>query len=208
MSVAWSELYTRRRDIQRRFGRVHALPLIKRVRHALVPHVREGARVLDVGAGARKVLKVLERDVGPVSYESVDPDTSGVHEHAQIADVTETYDVVVSFEVVEHVPPDQVQAWLADVIARVGDGGRLFLSTPNTYHPQEFQRDMTHRTPCAYDQLAGLVEALGLEVTAIHRVYADAWHRRILRRYVFGWLFRLLSLDYARQILITARRSA
>ena len=48
MTVPWSELYARRRDIQRRFGRIHDLPLAKRVRHTFVSHVREGMRVLDV----------------------------------------------------------------------------------------------------------------------------------------------------------------
>ncbi len=206
MSVPWSELYERRRAVQRRFGRVHALPLVKRVRHVLVPHVKPGMRVLDVGAGARRVREILERDVGDVQYESVDPDPAGGHEHTSIDDAVGPFDVVVSLEVVEHIEPSEVQAWLRDVVQQVGPGGRLVISTPNTYHPQEFQRDMTHRTPCAYDQLAGLLEALGLTVESIHRVHADAAWRLVLRRYVFGWLFRLLALDYARQIVITAQR--
>lgn len=207
MSVAWAELFARRREIQRRFGGIHSLPLAKRVHRVLVPHVGSGQRVLDVGAGGRKVFQILQRDVGQVRYTSVDPDPSGRHDHATIADVAGEFDVVVSFEVIEHIAPDDVVDWARAVVARVGPGGRLFISTPNTWHPQEFQRDMTHKTPCAYDQLAGLLEHLGLTVESIHRVYADAWWRRVMRRYVFGWLFRLLNLDYARQILVTARRS-
>lgn len=208
MTVPWSELYARRRDIQRRFGRIHALPVTKRARRVIAPQVRPGMRVLDVGAGARRVAEVLARDVGSVAYESVDPDGAGTHEHASLDTVEGTFDVVVSLEVIEHVPPDDVQAWVSAVAERVGPGGRLFVSTPNTYHPQEYLRDMTHRTPCAYDQLAGLLEASGLTVESIHRVYADTFWRRLLRRHALGWLFRLLSLDYARQVLISAVRAS
>ena len=84
-------------------------------------------------------------------------------------------------------------------------GGRLILSTPNTYYPPAYLRDATHRTPLCYDELAGLLAAAGYEVEAIYRIYHDPLHRRLLRQYVFGWLFRLIGIDFARQIVVVAR---
>ena len=56
--------------------------------------------------------------------------------------------------------------------------------------------------------LAGLVAAAGFEVTRVERVYHDPVHRRLLRQYLFGWLFRMIGIDYARQIVLVARRPA
>ncbi len=206
MPDAWSDLYERRRDIQRRFGSIYDLPLVKRVHKELLPLVADAAAVLDVGAGAKRVGQILERERPSATYTSVDPDTRHPHDHAHIADVSGTFDVVTAFEVIEHIDRDDIAAWLAAIAERVKPNGHLVLSTPNVYHPNEYARDATHRTPLCYDQLAGMIEASGLTVTRIARGYADSAVRRVLRRFVFGWLFRLLSLDYARQVVVVSRR--
>jgi hypothetical protein len=54
--------------------------------------------------------------------------------------------------------------------------------------------------------LAALVEGAGLHVERIARIYHDPLHRKLLRRYLFGWLFRLIGIDFARQIALVARR--
>ena len=84
----------------------------------------------------------------------------------------------------------------------------MLLSTPNTFYPPAYLRDATHRTPLCYDELAGLVTAAGLEVTRVARVYHDPVHRRFLRQYCLGWLFRLIGIDYARQIVLVAHKPA
>jgi hypothetical protein len=84
-------------------------------------------------------------------------------------------------------------------------GGRLVLSTPNTFYPPAWLRDATHRTPLCYDELAGLVSATGLEVTRIVRTHNDPLPRRWLRRYAFGWLFRLIGIVFAPQIVVVAQ---
>ncbi len=40
----------------------------------------------------------------------------------------------------------------------------------------------------------------------IVRIYHDPVHRKLLRRYLFGWLFRMISIDFARQIVLVARK--
>jgi hypothetical protein len=78
----------------------------------------------------------------------------------------------------------------------------LVLSTPNVFHPPAYLRDVTHRTPLCYDELAGLVTGAGLEIEHVYRIYNDPLPRMLLRRYAFGWLFRLLGIDFARQIAV------
>ena len=51
---SWSEQYKLRREAARRFGRIFALPIVRRVRDVLLECVADGARVLEVGAGDRR----------------------------------------------------------------------------------------------------------------------------------------------------------
>ena len=46
----------------------------------------------------------------------------------------------------------------------------------------------------------------GLRVERMVRIYHDPLHRKLLRRYAFGWLFRLIGIDFSRQIVLVARR--
>ncbi|MHB1037269.1 MAG: hypothetical protein ACYC35_22000 [Pirellulales bacterium] len=70
-----------------------------------------------------------------------------------------------------------------------------------------FPYNAPHRTPLGYDLLGGMVELAGLDVERIARVYNDPLHRIALRRFVFGWLFRLLGIDFAGQIVLVARKA-
>ncbi|HVX62297.1 MAG TPA: hypothetical protein VHC19_16895, partial [Pirellulales bacterium] len=80
--------------------------------------------------------------------------------------------------------------------------------TPNTYYPPAYLRDVTHRTPLCYDELAALVASAGGRVVRINRVYHDPIHRKLMRRYLFGWLFRMIGIDFARQIVLIAEKPA
>jgi len=204
--ISWSAIYAARRGAQAKFGRVFQLPIARRVREVLATCITADARVLEIGAGDRHLAQWLARTKPHVSYRSLDIDPEGQHDYRDLADVTESLECVFALEVVEHLALEQVPPWLAQIRARLVPGGWLVLSTPNTYYPPAFLRDATHRTPWCYDELAGFVAASGLEVERIFRIYHDPIHRAFLRRYAFGWLFRLIGIDFARQIVLVARR--
>jgi SAM-dependent methyltransferase len=201
---SWSELYQHRRAAAARFGKIFALPLVKRVREVLLSCVNDGARVLEVGAGDRGMLAWLRQERRDVTYESMDIDRNGAHEYHDLAAITQTYDCVCAFEVIEHLTLDEIPPWLRKLGELLRPGGRLVLSTPNTYYPPAYLRDATHRTPLCYDELAGLVQSAGFDVERIVRIYHDPLPRRLLRQYLFGWLFRLIGIDFARQIVLVA----
>jgi SAM-dependent methyltransferase len=204
---SWSRQYHARRAIAARFGKsVFWLPIARRVREVLVANVADGARVLEVGAGERDMGEWLARLRRDVRYESCDPDPEGRHEYRSLAEPTGPYDCVCAFEVVEHLALDEIRDWLPRLAALLRPGGRLILSTPNTFYPPDFLRDATHRTPLCYDELGGLVDLAGLRTIQLVRIYHDPLWRKFARRYLFGWLFRLIGIDFARQIVLVAER--
>jgi hypothetical protein len=203
---SWSQLYKSRRAIAARFGSIFALPIVKRVRDVLLEQVNDGACVLEVGAGDRAFQRVLADERRDVSYESMDIDPAGQHDYRSLDCVDRAYDGVCAFEVIEHLPLAEIGPWLARLRELLRPGGWLVLSTPNTFYPPAYLRDATHCTPLCYDELGGLVETAGLRVERIVRIYHDPVHRKLLRRYLFGWLFRLIGIDFARQIVLVARK--
>ncbi len=200
--------YQARRAAKKKFGPIHGLPLAKRASSLLLQHARDQMRVLEVGAGDRRMKDHLQRRFQNICYESLDPDPEGPHEYRCWDQVPEGYDLIFAFEVLEHIPVKQVPEFLWEMQRRMNPGGVLLLSTPNVYCPHRYLYDATHCTPLCYDELAGLVQLAGLDVQAIYRTYHEPWLRKVVRRWLFGWLFRLLMLDYAPQIVLVARKSA
>jgi len=203
---SWSALYRHRRAAHARFGDLYHLPLAKRASDVVIDSARDAKWLLEVGAGDRRLAQKLARFYPACNYRSLDIDPEGQHDYRSFDQLDRTFDCLVALEVVEHLTLDEIRAWLLDLHHALRAGGTLVLSTPNTYYPPAYLRDATHRTPLCYDELAGLLTAAGFEVTRILRIYNDPVPRIILRRFLLGWLFRALGLDYARQIVVVAKK--
>lgn len=203
---SWSKQYAARQKVAERFGKIHQLPIRRRVREVLRSYVNPGDEVLEIGAGDRGMGNWLAEQRPGVRYFSLDPDPALPHDFRSLDEVPAKFDCIYSFEVVEHIPWDQIPGWLSRIAGLLHPGGRLLLSTPNTFYPPDFLRDATHCTPLCYDELGGVVERSGLKVSGIYRIYHDPVHRAFLRRYAFGWLFQMLGLDFAKQIVLAAEK--
>ena len=203
---SWSEQYNFRRAVAARFGRLFDLPLARRVRDVLVDVVRDAHDVLEVGAGDRRMKQWLDKKRRGVSYRSMDIDPRGAHDYRELDQIDRAFDCIFAFEVAEHIAFEDLPRWLAQLHELLKPGGHLVLSTPNTFYPPAYLRDASHRTPLCYDELGGLLEAAGLRVTRIVRIYNDPLWRMFVRRWLFGWLFRLVGIDFARQIVVVARK--
>jgi len=205
---SWSNQYANRRAIAARFGGVFSIPLAKRARDVLLEQTDDGFAVLEVGAGDRRMKRLLQQRREDVSYRSLDIDPHGEHDFRSWSDVDEPFDVVFAFEVVEHLGIGELSEMLRQMARCLNPGGRLILSTPNIYYPPAYLRDITHRTPLCFDELGALVESAGLRVQRILRIYNDPVHRLVLRRFLLGWLFRTMGIDFARQIVLVAEKPA
>lgn len=197
----------RRRAAAAKFGKsIFKLPITRHLRDLVLAAIPRHGRVLEVGAGARRNKELLARRRPGASYESLDIDPQGDHEYREWSEVAGTYDCVLALEVIEHLRLEEIPPWLGQISVVLRPGGRLVISTPNTFYPPAFLRDVTHQTPLCYDELAGLIEGAGMTVERIDRIYNDPLPRMLLRRFALGWLFRTLGIDFAKQIAVTARR--
>lgn len=129
---AWNELY------------IHSAK-----RYLFASEQVQGMRVLDLGCGtgygakilARQAQQVIAADVDafPLRYgEQTYPDARIQRVHiAPISDKqglpfeTGSFDAVVSFEVIEHVPVEQMEAFFAEIARVLRPDGMVILSTPN-----------------------------------------------------------------------------
>ena len=203
---SWSLLYQHRKRAAQRFGSVFDLPLQRHVRTIVVAALGDASTVLEIGAGDRRYREHLRRAHPRVEYRSCDIDPQQAHDYRSLDEIHETFDGVFALEVIEHLPVEAIGPWLDAIRRCLTPGGCLVLSTPNTFYPPAFLRDATHRTPLCYDELAGLVSAAGLSVERLMRVHHGPLWRRWTQRFLFGWLFRLIGIDFAHQIVLVARQ--
>jgi SAM-dependent methyltransferase len=172
------------------------------MRHAAA-RIAPGERVLDVGASDGRFGKRL---AAGVVYETLDTDPLVGADYRSFAEPPPgAFDVVTCFETVEHLTLAEACALLAGAAKALKPGGTLFVSTPNIHHPWAYLRSATHRTPFCYDELGGLIEMHGFAVDRLFRCHRDAALKAVLRRIAYP-LYRILGIDWAKSILVVARR--
>ncbi|GEM_PF-382688 len=136
-------------------------------RYSFVAKFCVGKKVLDVGTGfgfgAEYIAKNRAKEVLGVDYnkEAIEAATKRkslknlsfkVVNAFDLAKIGQKFDVILAFEVIEHLPVDRVGEFLAHIYNSLLPKGRLFLSTPNAakstflwgkpynpYHTKEYQ---------------------------------------------------------------------
>jgi SAM-dependent methyltransferase len=169
--------------------------------------IRDGERVLDIGASNRNLEGRLKRHFPEIIYKSMDIDREQVHDFYSLEEIREYFDVIFLFEVIEHLDLEEGIRLLKRIYELLDPGGRLILTTPNVFNPSRYWRDSTHKVAYCYDELAGLLMAQQFQVRAMYRTYSDAFLRYLFRIYVMAPLHRYLGIDFAKSILIVAEKS-
>ena len=203
-SVDWSQLFKHRSSVKRRFNSIWKLPIAPRYSNILLTDKTSPESLLEVGAGDRGLQKKIIKHWPGCSYASFDVDRNGDHDFFELDEITGEYDVVCMFEVIEHVSPSLALDILRKCFEVLKPGGQLMITTPNIYYPPGFLRDATHVTPWCYDELGGISKLAGFEVKQLYRLYKESFLNQLIRRYCGYPLFRLMRIDYAKQIMLVA----
>ena len=206
--ISWSKLFTYRDQIHERYPEIWDLKILRKRFPLMVENIRDGEKILDIGASNRNLEERLKRYYPNLIYRSMDVDREQFHDFYSLEEIQETFDVVFLFEVIEHLELEEGLNVLEKVYGLLHGGGRLILTTPNVFNPSRFWRDATHKVAYCYDELGGLLLSRGFRIKGMYRTYSDALHRYLFRRYVMASLHRYLDIDFAKSILVIAEKKS
>ncbi len=205
-TIPWSVLFRYREQIHQLYPEVWDIKILKKRFPFVLKTIRDGEKVLDIGASERGFENRLKANYPNLIYKSMDINKEQFHDFYSLEEIQEPFDVILLFEVIEHLEFKEGIKLLGKIFDLLNPGGRLILTTPNIFNPSRFWRDATHRVGYCYDELGGLLLAQGFHLRAIYRTYNDAFHRYLFRVYVMTPLHRYLGIDYAKSILILAEK--
>jgi len=172
----------------------------------MLRYINDGDKILDIGASSRDLENRIKKHRPQVVYKTMDIDREGVHDYYSLDEVEETFDVVLLFEVIEHLDLEEGVNMFRKIYSLLKEGGYLILSTPNTFNPGRFWRDATHRVAYCFDELGGLLLSQNFKINGMYRTFNDAFHRYLFRVYVMSPLHRYLGIDFAKSIMIVAEK--
>jgi len=204
--IFWSKLFDYRDKIHRQYPEIWDVKILRKRFPIIFKNLRDGEKVLDIGAYDRKLEGRLKKYFPNLIYKSMDVDRQKFHDFYNLDEINETFDMVFLFEVIEHLSLYEGIEVLRKIYTILNPRGRLILTTPNIFNPGRFWRDVSHQTAYCYDELGGLLLAQGFQIKTIYRTYNDAFHRYLFRVYIMKHLHRYLGIDFAKSILILAEK--
>lgn len=118
-----------------------------------------GSSVLDLGAGDQYLKPEFEKK--HMSYRGLDIEDLDL-EKDQIESEDNTYDLVVSYSVIEHLYDPQ--NFLSEIFRVMKPGGAVLIETPNWHYSfKTFYNDFTHVRPYCPNSLKSLLEGNGFK---------------------------------------------
>lgn len=204
--IEWSQLVNGRDQIHTRYPKLWNLKLIKRPSWLVKNLLHPGMRILDVGASDRRLERKTKSVYPDVVYKSMDVDRSLPHDYYALDGIEEQFDLIILFEVIEHLELEEGAAILRRLAELLVSGGKLVISTPNIFNPSRFWFDATHKVAYSYWELGGILLSQGFEVLGIYRTFNASVPKYFLRLTLFYPLHRILNVDFAKSIVFLAQK--
>jgi len=204
---SWSSFYAFRKEVRRIYPSVYDLQLKKKLLDVVTEELGENDLVLEVGASDRGFGKKLKCVFPMLTYKTMDIDTSLPHDYYSLADITETFDIIILAEVIEHLEFNEAILFLKRLNSLLNTNEKIILTTPNIHHPNRYWQDPDHKTPFSYEVLGGALLATGYNINRICRIYNDQFFRKLLKIYITACLYRHLNVDFATSVVAVARKS-
>jgi SAM-dependent methyltransferase len=181
---------------------------IKTPSQELATILRDGSRVLDVGAGAHKPFRDTITSTG-ASYFSLDTDPQGEFDFRSFSDVPDNthFDAILANQILEHVTVDEAFSIVASAFKHLSRGGCFIATVPNAAHPVR-QRDCTHITPWPANDLYSLLRSAGFEVTTMARYNKFPLTSNPIKRWIVRTVCSEFRMDWCDSVLAVGRKNA
>jgi SAM-dependent methyltransferase len=204
--MKWSEQLRLRERVHQKYREVWTLKIVKKRLPIILKYLRDGETLLEVGASNRDLEGRIKKYCPKALYKSMDVDPSYSHEYSSFEEIKETFDMVLLFEVIEHLGLDEGREMVRNIYQILKPGGRVILTTPNVYTPGRYWKDVTHQTAYHYEELGGLLLGQDFEILEICRVFNEPLLSFLTKVYLFSPVFRFLGIDFTKSILMVARK--
>ena len=206
VEMHWAERLRFKEKIHERYPTIWNLRIVRKRLPVILDHLRDGESVLEIGAFDRSLAERLKKDRPAVVYKSLDIDPTYHHDYLSLDQVQERFDLVLLFEVIEHLDWNAGREMAGKIYGILNPGGRVIVTTPNVFTPGQYWKDASHLTPYHYEELGGLFIGHGFEVVEICRLFNDAAISYAAKVYFFAPFFRFLGIDFAKSILLAVRK--
>lgn len=206
--MTWSEQLSLRERVHERYPEIWDLGIVRKRLSIILRYLRDGEAVLEIGAYNRELEGRIRRHYPRLRYKSLDIDPAFRHDYRSLDEVSEPFDMVLLFEVIEHLTLEEARRMVGQIYQVLQPGGRVIATTPNVFRPGQYWKDVSHRTPFHHAELGGMFLGAGFEIVEMRRVFSEPWFGFFLKVYVFSFLFRFLGIDFAKSILLVARKGS
>jgi SAM-dependent methyltransferase len=177
---------------------------------AIFNHTKHASRLLDYGAGDKRLKGKFVSAGFKGRYETLDMSAEDEHEYSSISQVTGKFDAILCLEVIEHMSLNDYVDLMDEFGRLLGPDGTLVIGTPNPLCVVPmWAGDPGHVQQFPLADLAADFVVRGYEVEAF-RVRYGAWPKGLprLRFLAMRILCYLLSVDYAHGIVVIGKRKA
>ncbi|MDI6764002.1 MAG: methyltransferase domain-containing protein [Thermodesulfobacteriota bacterium] len=204
--MRWGEQLLFREKVHKQYPGLWSLKIIRKRLPFILKYLKDGEAVLEIGAFNRELGERIKKHYSRIQYKSMDIDPTYLHDYASLEEIEETFDMILLFEVIEHLNREKGRGLARKIYEILKPGGRVILTTPNVYTPGQYWKDVSHETPYHYEELGGLFLSEGFESIEMYRLFSEPFLRYFFRVCLCSPLFHFLGIDFTRSILIVARK--
>jgi len=202
----WGEQIQWREKVHQQYPDIWDMGIVKKRLPFILKYLKDGESVLEIGAHDRKLGDRIKKHFPHVLYKSLDIDPSYSHDYTSIDEVKEEFNMVLFFELIEHLDRGAGREMVARIFEILKPGGRVILTTPNIYTPGQYWKDVSHLTPYHHEELGGLFLSQQFESIDLFRYFNAPFLQYVMKVYLFSPVFRFLGIDFTKSILLMAKK--
>ncbi|MBM4348315.1 MAG: methyltransferase domain-containing protein [Deltaproteobacteria bacterium] len=204
--MRWGEQLQLREIVHQQYPKLWSLKVVRKRLPFILKYLEDGEAVLEIGAFNRELGERIKKHRPRIQYKSMDIDPTYSHDYASLEEIKETFDMILLFEVIEHLSREKGKGLVNKICEILKPGGKVILTTPNVYTPGQYWKDVSHETPYHYEELGGLFLSEGFESIEMYRLFSEPFLKYFFRVWLCSPFFQFLGIDFTKSILLMARK--